>query len=175
MSGVPQGLPPTSPAICSGQQDQAHIFTFDIGNTLEAQLPRMAPATAHAGTLFGNRLSPKAQQAAQASKTRRKKSPALARLTLRGRSLSVTHNVSKISNCLYLGGSDVSSNLPQLQKLQITHVCNCTSKLPHHFPDNIRYFRTPVPDEPESQLDQFFIDSAAFIEEAVLRGGVVLE
>jgi hypothetical protein len=160
-------------------------FSFDM-KTSKSPASMAAAGSPSGGSLFGNLLSPtqystrtaspKVQQAAVASKNRRKKreAPRLQMLQLRGRSLSVTHNVSRITDQLYLGGSDISGNLEKLQKLAISHIVNCTSKLPNHFEQEISYLRLPVPDEPESQLDAFFETAGTFIEQAVRSGAVIL-
>ena len=61
--------------------------------------------------------------------------------------------------------SDISSNLPKLRELRITHIINCSETLPNHYPDEITYLRIPMPDDPSSRLEGFFSAAAHFIED----------
>jgi protein-tyrosine phosphatase len=64
-----------------------------------------------------------------------------------------------------MGSADASQNLEALQSMNITRVINCTEALPNHYPDLLKYIRIPVPDEQASKIDQYFEDSASFINE----------
>jgi len=98
-------------------------------------------------------------------RTKRAKRKRLQGLKLNSCSSSANFNISKVLPHLYLGASDASGLLPTLRALRITRIVNCSEKLPNHHQGEIDYLRIPLPDEPSSNLAEYFNQAATFIHQ----------
>ena len=81
----------------------------------------------------------------------------------------------QITDYLYLGGEESTSDKAFLaDHCGVTHVLNCTTECPLHYPDDFRYLRIAVTDDVKESLVPYFRQAHEFIEDARGSGGNVL-
>lgn len=81
--------------------------------------------------------------------------------------LQVSMDVSEILPHLYLGAKAVSEDWDALTELGIRNIINCTTEPRSHFADRgVNYFQVSVEDDPNANIEPFFISCADFVERA---------
>ncbi|XP_033110837.1 dual specificity protein phosphatase 10-like [Anneissia japonica] len=83
---------------------------------------------------------------------------------------------SQIVPCIYIGGDKEAADLDALNKNNIGHVLNVTTKLPnyHEKTSNISYKRIPVRDDNCADISQYFDQAFDFIDLALKKNSGIL-
>jgi len=84
-------------------------------------------------------------------------------------------NVAKVLPGLLLGSKEFAQDLQSLERYKVTHVLNMTEELENAFPDRFLYKNIRIQDRPSTQIDRYFAECIAFIDQARSGGkGCVL-
>lgn len=81
---------------------------------------------------------------------------------------------SKITENIYLGNKEASSNYNFLKENKITHILVCGSDLEIHYADFFKYKIVNILDHDNEDIKKYFNDCYEFIEEAVKNDKKIL-
>lgn len=86
-----------------------------------------------------------------------------------------TQICSKITNNIFLGGSQIAQNFDVLTENCITHIINCASTIvPSSFQECFQYLNLPLFDNHSQDITGYFYHTFNFIDDAIAEGGKVL-
>jgi hypothetical protein len=75
---------------------------------------------------------------------------------------------------LYISNEYFPSKKEELLSRNIRRIVNVTESCPNYFPEDFQYLRVPVKDRVGSDIKQHFREAAAFIEEGLKEGAVLV-
>ncbi len=76
----------------------------------------------------------------------------------------------EIAPQVFVGTSKTARDMNGLMGCGITHIVNATKELKNSFPESFEYFRIPVEDSRESNIQRYFEPCFEFIDKALKRG-----
>ncbi len=82
--------------------------------------------------------------------------------------------MSKITEQLYIGSINETSDKKWLDDHFVTHIVNCAVEIKNFFPNKYNYLRLDLYDSPEQSLYQTFEPTYKFIKNAIGNGGTIL-
>jgi len=80
----------------------------------------------------------------------------------------------QIEEGLYLGSVGAANNKSELKRLNITHILTVANSLPPTHPNDFVYKIINIPDREDVNIENYFDECFAFIDEAKRMGGGVL-
>jgi len=80
----------------------------------------------------------------------------------------------QIEEGLYLGSVGAANNKSELKRLNITHILTVANSLPPTHPNDFVYKIINIPDREDVNIENYFDECFAFIDEAKRTGGGVL-
>jgi len=83
-------------------------------------------------------------------------------------------DVSEVLPWLLLGRREISANITQLNKLNVTHILNMTKELPNAYPNSFLYERVPIKDNNDADIAAYFPKIVNFLRRVEKCKGRVL-
>jgi len=80
----------------------------------------------------------------------------------------------QIEEGLYLGSVGAANNKSELKRLNITHILTVANSLPPTHPNDFVYKIINIPDREDVNIENYFDECFAFIDEAKRMGGVLV-
>lgn len=89
--------------------------------------------------------------------------------------LGLQHNITKVTEDIFVSGKEVIDNLTLLDSLAINALINCCRERPtDHMPPRIEHLHLGVEDSPTENIVWAFKDCNSFIDRIIAEGGKVL-
>lgn len=79
---------------------------------------------------------------------------------------------SKITDGLYIGNIEDSSNFQKLKNENIQYIVNVTPDIPIYFPKDFNYCRIPIDDRSDVNIYPYLAPAADYIESNIQKGNV---